>query len=342
MTAPGPPTTAEDEQWLRVDDPSAAGAVRRAAERLATALGFPPARAAELGLAATEIATNVVRHGGGGAVLLRSLRGAETAAVEVLAVDGGPGMDVGAARRDGHSTAGTLGIGVGAIDRLADSLEIFSPAGRGTVLVARFDADRRAPVPADPTAAGLTRPITGETACGDAYLVRHDGDRTLLLMSDGLGHGPIAAAASQRAVAALRGQPWPATPERAVATIHGALSGTRGAAVAVAELDPSAGVLRFCGVGNIAAAVVSGDTKRSAVSLPGVAGVRVRTMRQFSYPLPDDATVVLHSDGLTGRWSAARTDGLFTEPPLVVAAGLLAEAGIRHDDAGLVVARPRP
>ncbi|WP_214401779.1 ATP-binding SpoIIE family protein phosphatase [Pseudonocardia lacus] len=340
--ATGPPSTAEDVQWLRVDDLSAAGTVRRAAEGLAAVLGFPPARAAELGLAATEIATNVVRHAGGGSVLLRSLRGARTTAVELLAVDRGPGMvDVAAASRDGHTTAGTLGIGLGAIVRLADDLEIFSPAGVGTVLVARFDADRRVPTPADPTAAGLTRPITGETACGDAYLIRHDGERTLLLMCDGLGHGPIAAAASQRAVAALRGQPWPVGPDRAVATLHAALSGTRGAALAVAELDPVAGVVRLCGVGNIAAAVVHREAKRSAVSMPGVAGVRMRAVRTFEYPLPEGALVVLHSDGLTGRWGPSRIDGLFTRSPLVVAAALLAEAGIRHDDAGVVVARAR-
>jgi len=343
VTGQAAPAVAEDTQWLRVDDPSAAGAVRRAAERLATTLAFPERRVGELGVAATEIATNVVRHGGGGAVLLRSVRGAESTAVEVLALDRGPGMlDVGAAGRDGHTTAGTLGIGLGAIARLADALDIFSPVGVGTVLVARFDADRRRPVPDDPTAAGLTRPITGETACGDAYLIRHDGARTLLLMCDGLGHGPVAAAASQRAIAALRGQPWPADPQQAVATLHGALAGTRGAAVAVAELDADAGVLRFCGVGNIAGAVVSGDGKRGAVSMPGVAGVRIRTMRVFEYPLPADAVVVLHSDGLTGRWSPARTDGLFSRSPLVVAAALLAEAGIRHDDAGIVVARPLP
>jgi anti-sigma regulatory factor (Ser/Thr protein kinase) len=342
VSPPVPVVVAEDVEWLRIEDASAAGGARRTAERLADKLAFPPARIAELGLAVTEIATNAVRHAGGGTIQLRSLRGLASA-VEVLAMDSGPGIpDIAAARRDGHSRAGTLGIGLGAIDRLADDLEVFAPPGMGTVLVARFDADRRAPAPTDPTAAGLIRPITGETACGDGYLIRHDGDRTLLMLCDGLGHGPIAAAATQRAVAALRtAAPFPATPEQAVALIHSALAGTRGGAVAVAELDPAAGVLRFCGLGNIAGAVLSGDRKRSTVSLPGVAGIRARSLRTFEYPLADDGLVVLHSDGLTGRWGMQRADGLFTRPPLVVAAALLREAGIRHDDAGVLVARPR-
>jgi hypothetical protein len=118
------------------------------------------------------------------------------------------------------------------------------------------------------------------------------------------------------------------------------VAGTRGGAAAVAELDPDAGVVRFCGVGNVAGAVVTDGRKRAMVSAPGVVGVRARSLRTFDYPLEPSSVVVLHSDGLTARWPADRTDGLFARSPLVVAAALLREAGVRHDDAGVVVARP--
>jgi anti-sigma regulatory factor (Ser/Thr protein kinase) len=332
--------TAEDVEWIRVEEPSAAGAVRRAATRLAEQLAFPPTRAAELGLAVTEIATNLTRHAHAGSVLLRSLRGVGTA-VEVVAVDAGPGMaDPGRSWRDGHSSAGTLGIGLGAISRLADDTEVASTPGVGTVLVARFDADRRVPVPADPTAAALTRPITGETACGDACWIRHEGDRTLLLLCDGLGHGPQAAAASQRATATARAaRGGRIGPEELVASVHAALSGTRGGAVAVAELDPAAGVVRFCGVGNVAGVVVTDGRRRGMTSVPGVAGVRARNVRRFEYPLEPTSVVVMHSDGLNGRWTLDLE--LLTRSPAVVAAVLMREAGVRHDDAGVIVARPR-
>jgi anti-sigma regulatory factor (Ser/Thr protein kinase) len=318
--------TAEDVEWIRVEDPSAAGAVRRAA--------------AEVGLAVTEIATNLTRHAHAGSVLLRSLRSVGTA-VEVVAVDAGPGMDdPGRSWRDGHSSAGTLGIGLGAIGRLADHTEMASTPGVGTVLVARFDADRRLPVPADPTAAALTRPITGETVCGDACWIRHDGDRTLLLLCDGLGHGPQAAAASQRATATARAaRAGRIGPDALIASVHAALSGTRGGAVAVAELDPAAGVVRFCGVGNVAGVVVTDGRRRGMTSVPGVAGVRARSMRVFEYPLEPTSVVVLHSDGLNGRW--ALDPEVLARSPAVVAAVLLREAGVRHDDAGVIVARPR-
>jgi anti-sigma regulatory factor (Ser/Thr protein kinase) len=141
-----PVAMAEDMSWVRLDDVSAVGTARRVSEALAVQLGLPPDRVAEVGLAVTEIASNVHRHGGGGALLLRAVRHAKVADLEVVAVDAGPGMvDVARARRDGYCTAGTLGIGLGAVDRLADSVEISSVPERGTVVVARFEGRRNHP-----------------------------------------------------------------------------------------------------------------------------------------------------------------------------------------------------
>jgi anti-sigma regulatory factor (Ser/Thr protein kinase) len=331
--------TAEDMSWLAVDDGSAVGAVRRAAEQLADRLGLPAPRVAEVGLAVTEIAGNVHRHGGGGSILLRVLRTGATATLEVVALDAGPGMsNVGASRRDGHSTAGTLGIGLGAIDRLADSLDIASAPGRGTVLVARFGRGAGTDPPGP--VAGVTRPIGGETECGDGYAAGTAGRRTVLMVADGSGHGPLAAAAARAAVRAFEEGDGPGTPPEAVLRrVHRALAGTRGAAVSVAELDPAAGRVRFVGVGNVAGAVVSGTEKRSMVSIGGIAGYREPTIRTFDYPLPPGAVVVLHSDGVRPRWGADLLGHVSGRAPLLVAATLLRDAGVRHDDACVLVGR---
>ena len=334
----------EDVAWVRMDEPSAVGGARRTAEQLAVQLGAAAERAAEIGIAVTEIASNVVRHGGGGAVLLRAVRTAEAAEIEVVAVDSGPGIaDLGAARRDGSSTAGTLGIGMGAIDRMAHAVEIASMPDRGTVLVARFDLRRRRshtglPRPVD--VAGITRALAGEEICGDAYATRRDGRRLTLMVSDGSGHGPLAASASSAAVRAFLDPDRTAEPPAEVLErVHGALSGTRGAAVAVAEVDPDAEIVRFAGIGNIAGAVLHDGVKRSMVSLGGVAGFRKPTIRTFEYAHPPGAVVVLHSDGLRSRWSETDVRGLLGRTPLLLAASLLRDAGIRHDDACVLVGR---
>ena len=82
-------------------------------------------------------------------MLLRIARDDGRPGIEMVTIDAGPGFrDTGAALRDGHSTSGTLGIGLGAIRRLADFCDLYSVPGHGTALVARFwPAPRPAPVP---------------------------------------------------------------------------------------------------------------------------------------------------------------------------------------------------
>ncbi|MCS7475584.1 ATP-binding protein [Umezawaea endophytica] len=331
---------AEDVTWIRVEEPAEAGRVRRAATALAERLAFPAARVAEIGVAVTEIATNLHKHAREGVVLVRSVRGTTEAAVELLAVDGGPGIrDVGLAFEDGHSTTGTLGVGLGAVNRLADSCAITSRPGRGTALSARFHPRRgpHAEFPED-VAAGVTRAIGGEEVCGDSYAIRRSPGRLSLMMCDGSGHGPLAATASQAAVR-LFCSLSPTAPEDVVARIHRELRGTRGGAVAVAEVDLVARTVRYAGLGNIGAAVVGDGQKRGMVSVPGVAGYQARTIRAFDYPLPDDGVVVMHSDGLTERWTVEHDDDLMSAAPLVVAGSLLRDAGVRKDDACVLVAQ---
>jgi anti-sigma regulatory factor (Ser/Thr protein kinase) len=329
----------EDVAWLTAEDPSAAGQARRAAEQLARRLGLPEQRVAEVGLAVTEIATNTYRHGGGGALLLRAVH-RDPAAVEVVALDSGPGIrDLRLARRDGTTTAGSLGIGLGAIGRLADELTINTRPGRGTVLLARFEAVRGSAAQAPWRVAGITRALGGETVCGDAYSARLDVDgRLSLMVCDGSGHGALAASASRDAVRAFEGhQGLAEPPAAAVQRIHRALAGSRGGAVAVAVLDPDEGTVRYAGVGNIAGAVLDGAAKRSMVSVSGVAGYREPKVREFSYPLVPCAVVIMHSDGVRSRWDPDDLRPLLAGPPLVLAATVLRDAGARHDDACVLV-----
>ncbi len=322
--------------WFRVEAPSTAAAVRRAAERLAAQLGMPEKRGADLAIVAAEAAGNLVKHAEQGVLVLRPVRAGDRAGVELVATDSGPGMaDVHRAFGDGHSTTGTLGIGLGAVARLTSWCDVHSVLRKGTVLVAQVWSGA-APPPA--WAAGLARPLTGETVSGDAFADRTSADRRQVLVCDGLGHGPLAAAAAQAALAAFRAAPE-GPPAAVVEHVHQAIRHTRGAAVAVAELDGVAGTLRYAGLGNISGSVVTPDARRGLVSLPGIAGHQRRTIREYEYPLPPDGVLVMHSDGVVDRWNAADYPGLLQRSPQVIAATLLRDAGTRRDDACVVAAR---
>lgn len=330
-----------DEAWLPVEETAQVGRIRRTVTTLAERLGFGTTRTAEVGLAVTEIGTNLHKHAREGVVLVRSVRGEQDAVVEVVALDRGPGIaDVALAWQDGQSTTGTLGVGLGAVARLATSCSMTSRVGSGTALVARFARTRDwKPEWGSENAAGLTRPIRGEEVCGDAYAVCRSTDRVTMMMCDGSGHGPLAAAASDTAVRLFRDL-GPLPPEQLVTRLHQALRGTRGGALAVAELDLVTRKVRYCGLGNIAGVVLADGRKQGMISVPGVAGHQARTIRAFDYELPEGALVVLHSDGLTERWGADFGADLAVDDPVLVAATLLREAGVRNDDASVLVARP--
>jgi anti-sigma regulatory factor (Ser/Thr protein kinase) len=324
-----------DLRWLRVEDPSAAAACRGAAQTLASRLEFPEARTDQLTLAVTEAASNLHKHASQGSMLLRIARHDGSPGIEMVTIDAGPGFrDAAAALRDGHSTSGTLGIGLGAIRRLADFCDLYSVPGHGTALVARFW-----PTP-HPTAvpyAGLVRPITGETECGDVFgAVETEGQLTGVLC-DGLGHGPLAASAAMEAVAAAFEDPL-AEPAVLLERAHRRTAHTRGGAVGVVQVAGQ--VARFAGLGNVAAVILADGARRSMVSVPGIAGHQARTIRQFEYNVPPGAAIILHSDGISSRWDPSSLPGLNARDPLLVAAVLFAQAGSHRDDAGVLVLKP--
>ncbi|MFJ9249179.1 ATP-binding protein [Streptomyces sp. NPDC101776] len=340
----------EDVAWFR-DGPSLPITARGAAAALARRIGLSSHRAAEVALAVTEAATNVQRHAVDGALLLRVVRSGDEAGVEFLTVDSGPGMtDISASLADGTSSAGTLGIGLGAVSRLADHFDLHSVPRRGTVMTARFwprTVDGRSVVTSQnmSPAAGVTRPISGESVCGDAWAVRtvaDDGDPArptlLLMLCDGLGHGPLAARASQAAVRAFH-DTSDLSPEGVLNAVHAALRGTRGGAVAVARIEPAARRVLYCGIGNVSGFLLGDGPRRALLSAPGIVGAHMRRLRTFEEPLPDHGALVMHSDGLTERWDAGSLPGLRGHSALVAAAELLREAGVRRDDASVVVVK---
>ncbi len=321
-------------RWVRVEDSSAVGACRGAALALAGRLDFTAHRTDQLVLAASEAASNLHKHAVEGSMLLRIVRDSHGPGIELVTIDAGPGLrDAGAALRDGHSTSGSLGIGLGAIQRLADFYDLYSAPGRSTALVARFW-----PVPhiAAVPYAGLVRPINGETECGDVFGAAEAAGGVTGVLCDGLGHGPLAARAAQEAVAAVLEDPA-AEPAALVERAHRRLASTRGGALGVVQVTGAA--VLFAGLGNIAATILAGGARKGMISVPGIAGHQARSIRQFEYTAPPGAAVILHSDGISARWDAAALPGLNTRDPLVIAAELMAQAGTHRDDAGILVVR---
>ncbi|WP_244204134.1 ATP-binding SpoIIE family protein phosphatase [Streptomyces africanus] len=438
---------------------------RVAAESAAALAGLDERRTAAAALVATELATNLLKHAEGGQVLIEVVAppapregGAESRVMQIAAIDHGPGIaDMPAALRDGFSTTGSLGAGLGTCQRLADDFALHSTPGRGTVAVARVgttprgggsagpdvvsgglgpadgtavpgvpawsgggafadgwwpgataragdapagavacgtltghatvpggasgfslragsvpgdsgglwdgpgprqvsgapgraarpgpSGDRPAPV-LGVRAGGVNIPYGGAEYSGDAWAWVRSGDRLTLMLADGLGHGPEAARASSAAVTALHR--WAhLSPAESLRRLHDALKGTRGAAVALAQLDVGAGRLRFAGIGNVGARLRTDGTWRPLLSRPGIVGVhRPATLREEEADWAADRLLVLHTDGLPSRWTPPSDAGLPAADPAVTAAVAIRDASSParpvRDDTAVAVLTPTP
>jgi anti-sigma regulatory factor (Ser/Thr protein kinase) len=331
----GPPDVA-----VAIADPSGVGEARRVATALARRLGFDDGDCGRVALVVTEAAGNMVKHAGGGEVLLGAVERGGIVGLDVLALDRGPGMtDPGRCLGDGFSTAGTPGTGLGAIARQASLLDLYTSPGAGTALLARVWARVAPPAGGGRLEVGAVHlPRVGEEVCGDGWAVEQRPGRCLILVADGLGHGPQAADAARAAVRVFREQADLDLAE-IVRRIHAALRSTRGAAVAVAEVRPDDHELRFVGVGNVAGTIFAEGASRSAVSHNGTAGVEARRIQEFVYPFPKGAILVMHSDGLATSWRLEQYAGLTERVPELVAAVLYRDFNRGRDDVTVLAAR---
>jgi anti-sigma regulatory factor (Ser/Thr protein kinase) len=328
---------------LEVTETSHVGLCRREAQRLADAWRFDAASSGRVAIAATELATNLIRHAGGGELLLQPVGEGPELQIELLSIDRGPGIDcIERSLRDGYSTAGTAGTGLGAVRRLSAIFDIYSRKGAGTVVLSRIGAARRASRKTPQVEFGtVSVAMRGELECGDAWSVVSEGTHCALLVVDGLGHGAAAAAAAAAAIAAFGARPF-AEPEQAMHELHRHLNGTRGAAAACALLDSEKSLLRYAGVGNIAGVIAAAGAQKGLLSHNGTLGATLRRAQQLDYPWHAGSVLVMHSDGLSSRWSLAGYQDLSARHAAVIAAVLYRDRSRQRDDATVVVVSRRP
>ncbi len=324
---------------VAVNDASEVAQARRQAAAIADRNGFAEEDSGRVALVATELATNLIKHGRGGEMLIGAFEDGDGGGTEIIALDRGPGIaDVEACLKDGYSSAGTRGNGLGAIIRQSHDFDIASWPGLGTAILARLKPGRphphRAPSHSGWGAVSIAMP--GEDVCGDSWSVLANGGVTLFV-ADGLGHGQDAAEASVEAVRLLHrfgGHQVPTLLDY----IHGGLRSTRGAAVSIARFEPKTGRVVFAGVGNVAGAQATDGTLRRMVSMPGTAGHVARKIQAFDYPF-DHGLIVLASDGVSTGWSLAKYPNIQTVHPTLIAAILYRDFGRRRDDATVLVGK---
>ena len=107
--------------------------VRQIARERAVAQGFSLVDQTKLVTAASEIARNTIEYGGGGDLLIETLRDGVRRGLRLTFTDQGPGIaDIPRAMTDGYTSGGGLGLGLSGAKRLSNEFDIQSAPGKGT------------------------------------------------------------------------------------------------------------------------------------------------------------------------------------------------------------------
>jgi anti-sigma regulatory factor (Ser/Thr protein kinase) len=331
---------------IRVSESTAAGEARRAAMEFAGRLGFNAVKTGQVGIIVTELANNLWRHAGEGEIIFRALassvqsgKSAPTHGIEILAIDRGPGMaNIEKCSRDGYSSTGTAGIGLGAVLRLSSHSEIYSRFNHGTVSLSQLWAN---PLPRSNFASGeigaVCVPLEGEICCGDGWAEKATTSGQELLLADGLGHGLCAAEATGEALRLFLQKEQPGM--ELIQALHAALKKTVGIVAGLVQIQSSRQSLSFTGIGNIEGRIFEGCEKHRLISYDGTVGSSLQKVRQLEYPWHPDSLLILHTDGISGRWDLEDYPGLITRHPSIIAAVLYRDFRRVRDDASVVVLR---
>ena len=310
---------------------------RQTAMTICEAQGFSAALSGKVAIIVTELAINIVKHAGEGDLLIRPCNEAEVSGIECLALDRGPGIkDISMSLQDGNSTGTSPGNGLGAVRSLSSTFDLYSQEGKGTAVLARIDKEPSAPVSHPPHSSRLEigvvcLPLVPNEPCGDGWDVIQSQDRTVILVVDGLGHGPEASKVSLLATRIFRKNPA-GSPAEILETLHAALKSTRGGVVAVVAIDEGSNKITFAGAGNISGRIINGPASHRMISLTGAAGVEIRKFREFSYPWEPGALLILHSDGLGVHWDMENYPGLAQKHPALIAGVLYRDHTRGSDD----------
>jgi hypothetical protein len=269
---------------------------------------------------------------------------AETRYLEIISIDFGPGIsNVEEMMKDGVSTSHTLGQGLGSIKRLSDDFDIYSLPNWGTILLSRVyvkqsqSLNHRMPMIINT----LMIPKSGEEFCGDGWKALKMNHQYKLFALDGLGHGPNAAKAADKAVQEfvnVKNLP----PAETIKELHQKIKGTRGGVGMIFQFDILSNSFSFAGLGNISARVIGFEKNKNCISYNGIIGHSIpNTLHNNAFSWQANEILVIHSDGLKSRWDFNNLPKILDYDGSVVAAALYKEFSRKTDDLLIIVLKNR-
>lgn len=292
-----------------------------------------------LDLIVAEMTSNLFKYANDGEILMGVFGEGSSAYIELISIDNGPGMaNPSKMMQDGVSTSNTMGHGLGSIQRMSDTFDLYSLPGWGTIVLSRVhnnSKDLKTPEKV------VVRPIVvskpGETTSGDGISVKKTDKYIKIMLADGLGHGPEANKAINEAALAFKISP-DYSPTETLKFVHASIKKTRGAVINILAYNYQTRLWSSTGIGNIAVRLIGPATAKNQMSYNGIVGHNIpNTMNDQEYPAEQFNVVVLCSDGIKTRWDLVKYPMILKKDPAVLGAVIYKDHARKTDDMSVVV-----
>ncbi len=318
--------------------------VKRKAKELALNSGFNESEAEEVSIAAIELSGNIIKHAQFGSISIANIESANRKGIQIETKDKGPGFsDIEKSMTDGFSTSGTLGYGLGSVNRLMDELNITSDGKKKTIITARKWIKTRpaatgAVCPYDIGAATRAHPKMNVN--GDSFVIKHWGNRALAVIIDGVGHGQFAHHAASAARMYVE-KHFDLPLEAMFTGASRACRATRGVVMAGAVFEWDTGLIRFASVGNIEVKINENIKQRNFNVRRGIVGLNMPKPLVNENKWEKGGVIVMQTDGITSRWEWKQVMPVINRSASVMAQYLTQNFSKDHDDATAIVIKER-
>lgn len=281
--------------------------VKRKSQSLAEQYGFNAQQSADISVAASELASNLVKHAKRGIFNIEINREDSLISIILETKDKGPGFtDARDSIVDGISTSKTLGAGLGVVHRLMDTLEIRSDGIDGVTVRTRkslFDHKRKEKIQNPYDISALSRSLPGLSCNGDAFVVIHDNNTTLFAVIDGLGHGQFAHVASTKSRQYIESHTNMPLDKLMIGTSQ-ACRATRGAVIGMGRLDWDSNIMEYVSIGNIEMRMLERSKPFNSLLRRGIVGKGMPIPKVTKNELEEDNIIVVFSDGIGTHWDS--------------------------------------
>jgi anti-sigma regulatory factor (Ser/Thr protein kinase) len=333
------------DEWLgaadaiAIHDEASVSGARQQARTIAAAQLLSPVDAERLATIASELGHNQLKHARRGQIAVLPVTRGIHRGVEIVAADEGEGIANPTLALEGDAkSAGSLGVGLSSVRRMADEVDIDVRLREGTCVRARVWAPE---TPRLRQVGAFGRPYRDEPRSGDHACIIREDDRLLIGVCDGLGHGAPARAAAGAAMRVFA-QNRSAAPIAIMEECHRTLGPTRGAVMAIVALrERESCTMDLAAVGNITLELVEPRATRRFGATSFVVGSHQRGWRAQveSARVAQDQLFVAFTDGVASRAHISDELVLLRQHPVVIAQYLVEHFGREDDDVLAVVVK---